>query len=70
MISDPQKSAICLLCEPRLDRYWGLIKMKKHIWWSFSVADASFLCLSSGVSSRLVPPTWEDHHPQKIGGVH
>lgn len=44
--------------------------MKKHIWWSFSVADASFLCLSSGVSSRLVPPTWEDHHPQKIGGVH
>lgn len=44
--------------------------MKKHIWWSFSVADASFLRLSSGVSSRLVPPTWEDHHPQKIGGVH
>lgn len=33
MISDPQKSSFCLLCQPRLDRYWRLIKMKKHICW-------------------------------------
>lgn len=45
MISDPQKSSICLLCQPTFDRYWGLIKVKNHIWWSFSVALKHLSCV-------------------------
>lgn len=45
MISDPQNHWFHYCVKPRLDHYWGLIKVKNLVWWSFSVALKHLSCV-------------------------